>query len=83
MLLTTYVGGARSPELALKPENERLELVLNDLRAIYGVTGEPVFTHSFLYKQAIPQYEVGYGKYLDTMRQFEVDHKSVHSGRPL
>ena len=78
VLMTTYVGGARSPELALKPEDERVELVLKDLRAIYGVTGEPSFVHSFLYERAIPQYEVGYGKYLNAMRQFEVDQKSIH-----
>ncbi|NOX99903.1 MAG: protoporphyrinogen oxidase, partial [Verrucomicrobia bacterium] len=78
VLLTTYVGGARSPELALKPEGERMELVLKDLRAIYGIKGEPVFRHSFLYEKAIPQYEVGYGKYLKAMTQFEVDQKSIH-----
>ncbi len=78
VLLTTYVGGARQPDLALKEEGERVDLVLKDLRSIYGVSGEPVFQHSFLYKKAIPQYEVGYGKYLDVMKQLEVDCPGIH-----
>jgi len=78
VLLTTYLGGARQPELALKREDERVELVLKDLRAIYGAKEEPIFTHSFLYKQAIPQYEVGYGRYLRTMERFEADHPGIH-----
>jgi oxygen-dependent protoporphyrinogen oxidase len=78
VLLTTYVGGARCPEPALKPEDERVELVLKDLRAIYGVTGEATFGHSFLYKKAIPQYEVGYGRFLKLMAEFEADHPGIH-----
>lgn len=78
VLLTTYVGGARSPELALKPEGERVELVLKDLAAIYGIKGDPVFQHSFLYKKAIPQYEVGYGKFLQTMEDFEAGHAGIY-----
>jgi len=78
VLLTTYMGGARSPGLALKPEGERVGLVLEDLRRIYGVSGEPVFEHSFLYGKAIPQYEVGYGKFLNTMEQLEERHPGIH-----
>lgn len=78
VLLTTYMGGARSPGLALKSEDERVGLVMEDLRSIYGVSGEPVFEHSFLYGKAIPQYEVGYGKFLKTMEQLEADHPGIH-----
>ncbi|MCF6310892.1 MAG: protoporphyrinogen oxidase [Verrucomicrobiales bacterium] len=78
VLLTTYVGGARSPDLALRPEDERVHLVMEDLRKIYGITGEPVFEHSFLYPRAIPQYEVGYGRFLETMQDFEAKHSGIH-----
>ncbi len=78
VLLTTYIGGARSPELALRAESERVGLVMEDLRGIYGVSGEPVFEHSFLYDKAIPQYEVGYGKFLDTMQRLEADLTGIH-----
>lgn len=78
VLLTTYMGGARSPGLALQSESERVGLVMEDLRSIYGVSGEPVFAHSFLYTKAIPQYEVGYGKFLNIMEQLEADHPGIY-----
>ena len=69
--LTTYIGGARAPELALRPTNELIEMTLQDLRIILGVTGRPTFEHVVVYPQAIPQYEVGYGRFKDLMRDIE------------
>jgi oxygen-dependent protoporphyrinogen oxidase len=71
LLLTSYVGGTRYPDLAgLSPE-KLVELTLTDLRALLGVTGRPVFAHTSLYPQAIPQYNVGYGKYRDLLDNLE------------
>ena len=69
--LTTYIGGARAPELALRPTNELIELTLQDLRVILGVTGRPTFEHVVVYPQAIPQYEVGYGRFKDLLSDIE------------
>jgi oxygen-dependent protoporphyrinogen oxidase len=63
VLLTSYVGGARYPELALQPPGKLIETTLADLRALLGVNGAPVFAHTAVYPQAIPQYNVGYGKF--------------------
>jgi oxygen-dependent protoporphyrinogen oxidase len=70
LLLSSYVGGERSPELASLPVEKLVQLVRDDLRELLGVRGEPVFQHVTLYPQAIPQYNVGYGKFkalLDTI----------------
>lgn len=69
--LTSYVGGARSPDLALQHPEELIELTLKDLRSILGVTGQPTFKHRVLYPKAIPQYEVGYGRYKELMNEIE------------
>tara|TARA_R110002096_G_scaffold33146_19_gene95922 strand:+ start:709 stop:2082 length:1374 start_codon:yes stop_codon:yes gene_type:complete len=69
--LTTYVGGMRSPDLALKSPEELVELTLEDLRSIYGVTGDPVFRKTFTYQKAIPQYDIGYGRFRELMSQCE------------
>jgi protoporphyrinogen/coproporphyrinogen III oxidase len=69
--LTTYIGGARAPELALRPTNELIEMTLQDLRTILGVTGRPTFEHVVVYPKAIPQYEIGYGRFKDLMRDIE------------
>jgi oxygen-dependent protoporphyrinogen oxidase len=69
--LTTYIGGARAPELALRPTYELIEMTLQDLGIILGVTGRPTFEHVVVYPKAIPQYEVGYGRFKDLMADIE------------
>lgn len=69
--LTTYVGGVRSPQLALQPEEALVRLTVEDLRRLVGVSGEPTFRHCVLYAKAIPQYEVGYGRFKQAMDQLE------------
>lgn len=71
VLLTTYVGGVRAPELALRPESELVALTVKDLRTILGVRGEPTYQHCVLYPKAIPQYEVGYGRFKALMDEAE------------
>jgi oxygen-dependent protoporphyrinogen oxidase len=69
--LTSYVGGERQPELALLPPEELVQLVCEDLRVLLGVKGEPAFKNVALYPKAIPQYNVGYGKFKDLMNEIE------------
>jgi oxygen-dependent protoporphyrinogen oxidase len=71
LTLTSYIGGTRYPELAGLPEEKLVELTLADLRGLLGVTGRPVFVHTAFYPQAIPQYNVGYGKYRDLLNDLE------------
>jgi oxygen-dependent protoporphyrinogen oxidase len=71
--LTSYVGGERYPELALLPPNELAALVCEDLRVLLGVRGQPVFQHCAVWPKAIPQYNVGYGKFRALMTQTEAD----------
>ena len=69
--LTSYVGGARYPELASLPADQLAEVVLADLRILLGVQAKPVFTHCAFYPRAIPQYNVGYGKYRELLTDIE------------
>lgn len=71
VLLTSYVGGMRQPALAVAGHDRLCELTLEDLRSLYGISGEPTFRHSRLYRQAIPQYHVGYGKHRELMARTE------------
>jgi oxygen-dependent protoporphyrinogen oxidase len=71
ILLTTYVGGERQPELAQLPPEKLIALVCDDLRTLLGVRGEPVFSHVAFYPQAIPQYNLGYGKFKDRLTEIE------------
>jgi oxygen-dependent protoporphyrinogen oxidase len=69
--LTSYIGGERQPELASLPPDELVKLVCEDLRVLLGVKGQPVFTHHHFWLRAIPQYNVGYGRFKDLLNEIE------------
>lgn len=73
LTLTTYVGGERYPELALLPEEKLVALVCEDLQKLLGVRGQPTFKHVVVYPRAIPQYNVGYGRFKELMSKIEAD----------
>lgn len=69
--LTSYVGGARSPKLALQSRDELVACVLKDLRTLLGVEGAPTFEHIAVFPEAIPQYNLGYGRFKALMSHAE------------
>ena len=71
MTLTNYVGGERFPELAALPQAELVELTLADLRKLIGVKAAPTFAHSVYWPKAIPQYNLGYGRFRALMTDLE------------
>lgn len=75
--LTSYIGGVRAPDLALRPIEELFDLTLADLRTILGARGNPTFRHAVLYRQAIPQYEVGYGRFKALMEKVELEAPGI------
>ena len=77
-LLTVFVGGSQSPKRALCSEEEILKYVLEDLHDLLGLDGEPDYKRFSVWPQAIPQYVVGYEKYLNLMQQIETGHPGIH-----
>lgn len=71
LTLTSYIGGERYPELASLPAEKLYELTCEDLRVLLGVKDRPTFQHSVFYPRAIPQYNVGYGRYRELMAEIE------------
>ncbi len=69
--LTSYLGGARHPELASRGADALVELTCQDLGRLLGVNGSPTFRHHVLFPRAIPQYEVGYGRFKKLMDDVE------------
>jgi oxygen-dependent protoporphyrinogen oxidase len=69
--ITCYIGGARSPELMQNNSAALANLAVGSLRTILGITGEPTFRHVAVYRQAIPQYNIGFGKYRTLMSELE------------
>jgi oxygen-dependent protoporphyrinogen oxidase len=71
VLLTSYIGGERHPELTELKAEEMIRLTCDDLRVLLGVKGKPVFEHLTLYSKAIPQYNVGYARFKTLMDEIE------------
>jgi oxygen-dependent protoporphyrinogen oxidase len=71
LTLTSYIGGERQPELALLPTEKLVELACEDLRVLLGVRGRPVFVHCVVYPRAIPQYNLGYGRFRARLTEIE------------
>jgi oxygen-dependent protoporphyrinogen oxidase len=77
---TSYVGGTRSPELATRKPDEIISLVMEDLRVLVGLSGEPTYTHICCYPSAIPQYNVGFGRMKARMDEIEKEASGVFLG---
>ena len=77
-LLTVFIGGAQSPDRALQNEDEIMANVLADLHALLGLNGTPKYQRFSVWPQAIPQYNIGYEKYLNQMTQVEKEHPGIH-----
>lgn len=71
LTLTTYIGGERYPELATLPPEKLVEITCEDLKVLLGVKGKPTFQHTVLYSKAIPQYNVGFGRFREAMNELE------------
>lgn len=63
VLITVFVGGSRQPELSKMDDDALVKIVLDDVNTILGLKGEPVYKNLSRWDKAIPQYQVGYGKY--------------------
>ncbi len=77
VLLTVFIGGTRQPENALKSESELVDIVLKDLKVIVNEIGKPTFTYHVFWEKAIPQYEVGYTQYKDSLDNLERDYPGL------
>ncbi|MEP7183539.1 MAG: protoporphyrinogen oxidase [Betaproteobacteria bacterium] len=60
VLLTTFVGGRRNPELAALPDDELGRIVAGELTALVGAAPTPQWREIVRWPQAIPQYDLGH-----------------------
>ncbi len=67
-----------APEKALQDEAELLANVQKDLEDLLGLSGEPHYLRLSVSPKAIPQYVIGYERFLDHMKQIEDQHPGIH-----
>ena len=78
VLLTTFVGGMRQPELAEMKSEKLFEIVLNELSDILKISGNPVFREHIFWPKAIPQYEPGYDEIINGFEKLEKEFKGLY-----
>jgi len=78
--LTALAGGVMQPEVARLPEGDLMALVMRDLGALLGATGEPVFVRRTFWPRAIPQYNLGYDRHLEAIAACERANPGFHVG---
>lgn len=71
VLLTSFIGGARQPEVAFREDNELLDLVYKDHQDLIGATNRPVFSEIIRFKNAIPQYTTQYDEIKNAISKME------------
>jgi len=69
VILRTFLGGALQPEILAQPDDKLAEIVLTELRQIFGVRGEPSFTVVARHERAMPQYHVGHLERVGRIRE--------------
>jgi len=60
VLIRVFVGGALQPHLGKLPDEEIRKIVMEELRSLLGMTGEPQFFDVVRWMNAMPQYHVGH-----------------------
>ncbi len=71
VLLTVFSGGSRDPDFVHTDPHTLAARVLDELRTLLGVRGEPSFRAIHVWPKAIPQYTMGYGRFKDIAEQTE------------
>jgi len=65
----SFVGGATDPEALDLSETQSAEIVEREIAGVLGIAGPPVTRRVQKYARAIPQYNLGHGEVLRTIRE--------------
>jgi protoporphyrinogen/coproporphyrinogen III oxidase len=75
---TTFLGGARQPELAQLNDTEVLSIVRSELGSIMNVTGSPAYVRINRWNKAIPQYNLGHSKVVQEIEKCEKENPGLY-----
>ncbi|MFP3940987.1 MAG: protoporphyrinogen oxidase, partial [Thermoanaerobaculia bacterium] len=76
--LSAFAGGRGDPGAVELGDGALHELFLGDLGRALGLSEEPAFRHLVRWPRAIPQYELGHGRYVELARDLERDLPGLH-----
>lgn len=69
--INAFVGGSRQPHLCSLTDEKITEMALQDLKKSMQISGKPVYLHITRWEKSIPQYEIGYAKKVEALKETE------------
>ena len=69
--LAAFAGGRTDPEIVEWDDDRIAAAVVGELRGPLGLKGEPAFRLVRRWPRAIPQYELGHGRFVERAREIE------------
>lgn len=76
--LAAFAGGRTNPGLIDWDDDRFAATLLSELRGPLGLQGEPVFRLIRRWPRAIPQYELGHGRFVERAREIERALPGLH-----
>ena len=80
MDFAAFLGGRTDPEIVQEDDARILTAVEDDLRRALGTRGAPVLATVRRWPRAIPQYEIGHGRFVERAAEIERDLPGLHLG---
>ncbi len=77
VLITSFVGGSRQPELAKLDSDRIKKLVTGELKDLLSIEGEPLFFDHVFWPNSIPQYTVQYERVYEAVEYLERQHSGL------
>lgn len=78
LLLRTMIGGAQSPDLAMLDDDSLVKTVLDELKPIISIKGDPDLIRIFRWEKAIPQYLLGHDERLRLLEDRLLAHPGIY-----
>ncbi len=78
--LTIFAGGLRQPDIARLATGALLARIAPDLTELVGASGPPAFIRHTFWPRAIPQYVLGYERYLEAINRVEQSTQGLFIG---
>jgi oxygen-dependent protoporphyrinogen oxidase len=75
-LIRIFAGGARNPSAAEMPDEELVPVLLNELKRIIKIEGEPLFNIVAHWARTMPQYYVGHRDLVKNIEQLSANQPS-------
>ncbi|MEI6776637.1 MAG: protoporphyrinogen oxidase [Chloroflexales bacterium] len=77
VLTTSFVGGARTPEMARQSDSDIIDMVIKEHEEILGAQGTPAMIRVTRWQKAIPQYTAGHEQRVATLNELEAGYPGL------